>query len=335
MAALAANAVKSQRRKAANKLAEQALSNINEQRQFLATVAQKHRDSLSSVSTLDSYRQYEDPNKAPGGPRPARPRRSGPPEQDRRKKAKLDKSDNEDGVYVASGSANIILYVGLGMICIGLVITFVGLGDKGFRTLELKLIGPSLVGCGVFFALLRVLFCTVPSCCRACCKCCGKTEDKEELIYATDDPPPKTGYVVSNNSNMSAGTHPGNKRVGPTDSAASGNGGRSSTHHPRQKSGKAVSDKSEESETADGEFKNKTIKSSSLQDSKNASNGSGGAKPISYDTYSTDTSSQFSVDIVEVTPTSQNMELKEQIINETNGKEIVLNASRLQVESEK
>ena len=59
MAALAANAVKSQRRKAANKLAEQALSNINEQRQFLATVAQKHRDSLSSVSTLDSYRQYE------------------------------------------------------------------------------------------------------------------------------------------------------------------------------------------------------------------------------------------------------------------------------------
>ena len=97
----------------------------------------------------------------------------------------LDKSDNEDGVYQASGSANIILYVGLGMICIGLVITFVGLGDKGFRTLELKLIGPSLVGCGVFFALLRVLFCTVPSCCRACCKCCRKTEDKEELIYAT------------------------------------------------------------------------------------------------------------------------------------------------------
>ena len=142
-----------------------------------------------------------------------------------------------------------------------------------------------------------------------------------------DDPPPKTGYVVSNNSNMSAGTHPGNKRVGPTNSASSG-------QNPRTKSGKEVSDKSEES---DGEFKNKTLKSSSLQDSKNASNGSGaGAKPISYDTYSTDTSSQFSVDIVEVTPTSQNMELKEQqIVAGENGKEIVLNASRLQVESEK
>ena len=50
------------------------------------------------------------------------------------------------------------------MVCIGLVITFVGIGDKGFQTLELKLIGPSLVGCGVFFALLRILFCTVPAC---------------------------------------------------------------------------------------------------------------------------------------------------------------------------
>jgi hypothetical protein len=70
--------------------------------------------------------------------------------------------------YDDSGSANVILYIGLGMVAIGLVITFVGLGDKGFKTLELKLIGPSLVGCGVFFALLRILFCTVPSCCSGC-----------------------------------------------------------------------------------------------------------------------------------------------------------------------
>ena len=62
------------------------------------------------------------------------------------------------------------------------VITFVGIGDKGFRTLELKLVGPSLVGCGLFFSLLRILFCTVPSCCRTCCKCCRKTEDKQVLL---------------------------------------------------------------------------------------------------------------------------------------------------------
>ena len=93
--------------------------------------------------------------------------------------------DGDDGVYRASSSANVVLYVGLGMAAIGLVITFVGLGDKGFRTLELKLIGPSLVGCGVFFALLRVLFCTVPSCCRACVKCCrgqGKGSENKSLL---------------------------------------------------------------------------------------------------------------------------------------------------------
>jgi hypothetical protein len=67
------------------------------------------------------------------------------------------------------------------------VITFVGLGDKGFRTLELKLVGPSLVGCGLFFSLLRILFCTIPSCCSACCKCCRKTDDKQILLEQVRD----------------------------------------------------------------------------------------------------------------------------------------------------
>lgn len=260
----------------------------------------------------------------------------------------MDKAENEEGVYQASGSANIILYVGLGMISIGLVITFVGLGDKGFRTLELKLIGPSLVGCGVFFALLRVLFCTVPSCCRACCKCCRKTEDTEELIghYATDDPPPKTGYAAGNSTNMSA-TYTDSRKVGPT------NGGDKSA---RKRTGKVKSDGLEDTEL-DGDFQSKTIRSAKPRkerDSKASGSGSGGAaKPISYDTYSTDTSSQFSVDIVEVAP--RGLELEEtRIKNPTapaqlnqqddggesavegeNGTEIVLNASRLQVESEK
>ena len=58
-----------------------------------------------------------------------------------------------------------ILYVGLFMVFTGLLITFLGLGNSGFRTLELRLLGPSLVGCGVFISLLRILFCTLPSCC--------------------------------------------------------------------------------------------------------------------------------------------------------------------------
>ena len=57
MAALAAKAIKDQRKKAASKTVDQALNNINEQRLALNYVAQKHREnSPSSVSTLDSFR---------------------------------------------------------------------------------------------------------------------------------------------------------------------------------------------------------------------------------------------------------------------------------------
>ena len=63
-------------------------------------------------------------------------------------------------------------------------------------------------------------------------------------------------------------------------------------------------------------FRNKTIRSAKPRrdrDSKGTASGSGSggatAKPISYDTYSTDTSSQFSVDIVEVAP--RGLELEE------------------------
>ena len=55
------------------------------------------------------------------------------------------------------------------MVGLGLVITFIALGEKGFRSLGLKLIGPSLVGCGVVFALLRILLGTIaPSCGKNC-----------------------------------------------------------------------------------------------------------------------------------------------------------------------
>merc|ERR1712008_575356 len=130
--------------------------------------------------------------------------------------------------------------------------------------------------------------------------------DTEELIYATDDPPPKTGYAVGNSTNMSA-TYTDSRKVGPT------NGVQKSG---RTKSGNAKNDGVEEAEI-DGDFQNKTLKSAKPgkdRDSKGGTasgSGSGGAaaKPISYDTYSTDTSSQFSVDIVEVAP--RGLELEE------------------------
>ena len=66
-------------------------------------------------------------------------------------------SPDEDMESVKSD--NNILFIGMGLFAIGLVTTFVGLGDKGFKTSELKLVGPCLAGCGIVLAAVRVLFC--------------------------------------------------------------------------------------------------------------------------------------------------------------------------------
>ena len=41
------------------------------------------------------------------------------------------------------------LYIGLGLGAVGLVVTVVGLGDKGFQTIELKVVGPSVIFLGI------------------------------------------------------------------------------------------------------------------------------------------------------------------------------------------
>ncbi|XP_045476143.1 uncharacterized protein LOC123681860 isoform X2 [Harmonia axyridis] len=76
-------------------------------------------------------------------------------------------SDDEDffSVYHQSAAANALLYVGLGTTAIGSVIFFVGTGEKGFKTLELRMIGPTLIACGLLCCLIRVLLCAFPSTC--------------------------------------------------------------------------------------------------------------------------------------------------------------------------
>ena len=54
--------------------------------------------------------------------------------------------------------------MGLGTVAVGLIITFVGLGEKGFKTVQLKLIGPGLVGCGLVLTIIRIISCTLPAC---------------------------------------------------------------------------------------------------------------------------------------------------------------------------
>ena len=80
-----------------------------------------------------------------------------------------------------------MLYVGLGTIAIGLVILFVGTGEKGFKTLELRLIGPTLIGSGLLCCLVRVFLCVCPSRCfrrdhkrRKCHKNSLKSQTKDQ-----------------------------------------------------------------------------------------------------------------------------------------------------------
>ena len=66
-----------------------------------------------------------------------------------------------DRVPIEQEGPNLLLYLGLGLVDKGLIITFVGLGEKGFRTVELKLVGPVLVVGGVFLVFVRIMLCTV------------------------------------------------------------------------------------------------------------------------------------------------------------------------------
>ncbi|KAK4874455.1 hypothetical protein RN001_013815 [Aquatica leii] len=76
-----------------------------------------------------------------------------------------DSEEDIFAIYHQSAAANALLYVGLGTTAIGSVVFFVGSGDKGFKTLELRLIGPTLVACGLLCCLIRILLCACPSTC--------------------------------------------------------------------------------------------------------------------------------------------------------------------------
>ncbi|XP_014282410.1 uncharacterized protein [Halyomorpha halys] len=77
-----------------------------------------------------------------------------------------------------SAAANALLYVGLGTVAIGLVIAFVGTGEKGFKTLELRLIGPTLIAGGLLCCLLRIFLCVCP--CRRKKKRSARHLDKND-----------------------------------------------------------------------------------------------------------------------------------------------------------
>ncbi|KZC04982.1 PREDICTED: uncharacterized protein LOC107192796 [Dufourea novaeangliae] len=98
--------------------------------------------------------------------------------------------DEEDGSSNAnrrrgevSAAVNTVLYAGLGTTALGLVISFVGTGEKGFLSPELRLVGPSLLCAGLLCCLFRVLLCLCLCHCGQCrWQLCNVASDKKDKV---------------------------------------------------------------------------------------------------------------------------------------------------------
>ena len=66
-----------------------------------------------------------------------------------------------DGDLERIESGNILLFIGMGLVGIGLVTMVVGLGEKGFKTAGVMMLGPCLLIFGLLLVVFRVLLCTV------------------------------------------------------------------------------------------------------------------------------------------------------------------------------
>ena len=54
-----------------------------------------------------------------------------------------------------------MLYVGLGLVALGLVTMVVGVGERGFQTVGLRLLGPGVACFGVILVAFKILSCFV------------------------------------------------------------------------------------------------------------------------------------------------------------------------------
>ncbi|KAM0724716.1 hypothetical protein ACS0PU_009100 [Formica fusca] len=86
-----------------------------------------------------------------------------------------------------SAAVNTVLYVGLGTTALGLVISFVGIGEKGFLSPQLRLVGPSLLCAGLLCCLFRVLLCLCLCRCGQCrWQFCHVASHKKEKARKAD-----------------------------------------------------------------------------------------------------------------------------------------------------
>ena len=79
----------------------------------------------------------------------------------------------------SGGLCDFLLYTGIILLMIGLILSVLGLGEKGFTSAELRMVGPVIVFTGLILALARIFSCAF--------NCSGlrhvkEPEEKESLI---------------------------------------------------------------------------------------------------------------------------------------------------------
>ena len=112
-----------------------------------------------------------------------------------------DEDDSSNAIHQrgeVSAAVNTVLYVGLGTTALGLVISFVGTGEKGFLSPQLRLVGPSLLCAGLLCCLFRVLLCLCLCHCGQCrWRFCQVSSHKEKARKADTQPGPGTLSTAS------------------------------------------------------------------------------------------------------------------------------------------
>ena len=111
-------------------------------------------------------------------------------------------SSEEDGGYEGL-TCNTILYTGFGLAAVGLIVTFLGLGTRGFKTLEVKMLGPGLVILGVMLGVVRLLFCG-SSCFESNEESEALLKKEKHLVLRPEEELTKfhSGHILLNHSRM-------------------------------------------------------------------------------------------------------------------------------------
>ncbi|KAF0767095.1 Uncharacterized protein FWK35_00022061 [Aphis craccivora] len=99
-------------------------------------------------------------------------------------------------------AANTLLYVGLCSVALGLIIAFVGTGEKGFKTVQLRFIGPGMIAIGVCCCAVRIMLCFCPpTFCFKRRRHKGGTSDKMAEFYKYM---PFRNHPLTGNANAAA-----------------------------------------------------------------------------------------------------------------------------------